>query len=119
MAINERTILAVARWFTRIVGTAIIALIVALAVGEGVSNPLATPIREQLLSIALVTMIVGLVAAWKWEGIGGLLILGGWVLFAVVNHGIRLNLVFGPMFLVGLLYLGCWWMKRNVASSPP
>ena len=119
MAIHERQILAVARWTARVVGTAILALIVALAVGEGVPNPLALPIREQLLSIALVTMIVGLIVAWKWERIGGPLILGGFAFFAIVNHGVRLNLVFGPMFVVGLIYLACGWMKRNVASSPP
>ena len=52
-------------------------------------------------------MIVGLVVALKWEGVGGSLILGGMAFFAVVNGGVRLNLVFGPMFLVGLICLGC------------
>ena len=47
-------------------------------------------------------MVVGLIVAWKWERIGGLLILGGLAIFAVVNHGVRLNLVFGPMVAVGL-----------------
>ena len=52
------------------------------------------------LLAALATMIV----AFKWEG--GLLILGGLPFFAIVNHGVQINLVFGPMFVVGLINLG-------------
>jgi hypothetical protein len=36
---------------------------------------------------------------------------GGFALFAVVNHGIRFNLVFGPMLAVGLLYLLCGCLR--------
>jgi hypothetical protein len=40
-----------------------------------------------LIFVAFATMVVGFVVARKWEGIDGLLILGGFALFAVVNHG--------------------------------
>jgi hypothetical protein len=105
------SLLTVLRWTARILGTAILILIATFAIGEGVPNPLATTIREDLLSVALLTMLVGLVAAWRWEGIGGLLILGGLAFFAVVNHGVPLNLVFAPMLVVGLIYLGCGWRR--------
>jgi len=39
------------------------------------------------------------------EPLGGLLILGGLVFFAVVNHGVPINLIFEPMFVVGC----CTW----------
>jgi hypothetical protein len=31
------------------------------------------------------TILVGLHVAWKWEGVGGLLILGGFAFFAIVK----------------------------------
>lgn len=65
------------RWTARIVGTAILVLIAAIAIGEGVPNLLAQPLPVNLLFVAMLTMVVGLIAAWKWEGIGGLLTLGG------------------------------------------
>jgi hypothetical protein len=65
----------------------------------------------------MLTMIVGQVVAWKWEGVGGLLVLGAFVLFAVVNHGVPLNVVFGPWLLTGLLYLACGWMKSKAAGG--
>jgi len=50
-------------------------------------------------------------------GIGGLLILFGPPFFAIVNHGIQLNLVFGPMFWVGLVYLGCGWRRAIISAD--
>ena len=72
-----------------------------------------------LLFAALLTMIVGLILAWKWGRLGGVLILDGFAFFAIVNHGIKLNFAFGPMLTVGLLYLGCGAraMKSNRSSG--
>ena len=62
-------------------------------------------------------MIAAPLAAWKWERIGGLLILGGFAFFAAVNHGVKLNVVFGSMLAVGLLHLLCGWL-RNTVTQP-
>ena len=111
----ERQALTVARWTARLVGTTILALIAALAIGESVHPArLFEALSVALRTTAMLTMMVGLVVAWQWERIGGILILGGLVFFAIVNHGVRLNLVFGPMLAVGLIYLGCgWWRGRQ------
>ncbi len=118
MAINERQILTIARWTARVVGTLILLLIAVFAIGEGVPNPLHGLLRENLLTVAMLTMIVGQIAAWKWESIGGVLILGAFGLFAVVNHRFQINIVFVPWLLTGLLYLGCGWMKSRIGSAP-
>jgi hypothetical protein len=62
-------------------------------------------------------MIVGQVVAWKWVGIGGFLILGGFALFSIVNHGVSLNIVFGPWLVTGLLYLVCWWRTPKTITG--
>jgi len=111
------TFLAGARWTARTIGTLLLLLIAIFAMGEGMPNPLSLSIRELLLFAAILSMIVGQIAAWKWEGIGGVLILGGFAFFCIVNHGIPLNIVFGPWLLTGLIYLGCWCMKRSAANS--
>lgn len=111
-------ILTVARWTARIIGTLILLLIAIFAIGEGVPNPLTLSPREILLFAALATMIVGQIVAFRWEGIGGVLILGGFAFFSIVNHRISINIVFGPWLLTGLIYLACWWMKNKVAGWP-
>ena len=63
--------------------------------------------RRESTSAAILTMMVGLVVAWKWEGIGGVLILGGFAFLSIVNHRISINIVFGPWLLTGLIYLAC------------
>jgi hypothetical protein len=61
----------------------------------------------------MLTIMVGLAVARKWECLGGMLILSGLAFFAIVNHGVKLNVVFGPMLAVGLMYVGYgWWRAR-------
>ena len=98
---------SVLRWTARVIGILILLTIVALAIGEGGPNPFRISLRENLLGLGLLPMIGGIVVGWKWEGIGGLLILGGFAFFAIVNHRLSLNVVTVPWLLAGLLYLGC------------
>lgn len=114
---TERRIVAVVRWTARTIGIAILGLIVVFAIGEGIPSPLAMSLRENLLSVALLPMIVGQIVAWRWEGVGGGLILFGFILFAIVNHGVPLNIVFGPLLATGLLYLTCWWRKPKAVGK--
>ena len=114
---HERLLVTGLRWTARTIGTALLVLIAILAIGhigQGGPNPLQGSFRESLLGSALLTMLVGQIVAWKWEGIGSLLILGGFALFAIVNPGVRLNqslVVVGPWLVTGLLYLLCWWKR--------
>ena len=114
---SERRVVTVLRWTARVIGTLILLLIAALAIGEGLHPArLFESLRVTLLTVAMLTMMGGTVVGWKWEGIGGLLILGGFVFFAIVKYGDALNIVFGPWLLAGLLYLECWWMKSKAAG---
>jgi hypothetical protein len=106
-------LLTVVRWTARVLGTLILLLIAMFAIGQGVHPArMFQPLGVAILTVALLTMIVGQLVAWKWEGVGGGLIVGSFALFSIVNHGVPLNIVFGPWLLTGLLYLGCWWMDR-------
>jgi hypothetical protein len=107
--LTERRIVAIVRWTARTIGIALLGLIAAFTIGEGVPNPLRGTLPEHLLTLGFQAMIIGQIVAWKWEGIGSLLILGGFALFAIVNHGVPLNVVYGPWLVTGLLYLVCWW----------
>jgi hypothetical protein len=123
MALNERLVVTILRWTARTVGAAILILIAILAigdVGQGGPNPLHGSWRENLLGVALWTMVLGQIVAWKWEGIGSLLILGAFVLFATVNRPFRFNIVYGTWLLLGLLYLTCWWRGhgKNAVCRP-
>ena len=112
--LTEKRIVIAVRWIGRILSVLLLGLMVVLAIGEAKPEHL----REMVLGNALFTILVGLVIAWKWEGLGSLLILGGFAVFAIVN-GSR-TFMFHPLhnpfyaFLItGLLFSFCWWRTRR------
>ncbi len=114
---RERLVVTVLRWTARAMGAALLVLVAAFAIGEGMPIPFRGSLPENLLTLGFQTMLIGQIVAWKWDGIGSLLILGGFALFAAVNHGVPLNVVYGPWLVTGLLYLVCWWRRPRVAVT--
>lgn len=114
--LTEPWVVVVSRWTARTIGIPLFALLVLLTFGDGAPNPLTASRREILFVAVALTMLVGLVLAWKREAVGGLLILGGLVLFATADEAFLLNIVFTPWLVTGLLYLVCWLGKRRVAG---
>lgn len=106
--VGDHWIVVVSRWTARTISLPPFVLVIVLTLGDGVLNPLAASLRENLFGTVALTLLVGLVLAWKWEGAGGLLILAGLALFAVADHGTLLSIVFAPWPVTGLLHLVCW-----------
>jgi hypothetical protein len=100
--------MTVLRWFARIIGTIpLLLLLVVFAMGFfSLFNPTATSIKEILLCVADVTMIVGLIIAWKWELLGGLLIFGG-IFLVIVNCVVPRGVFWGLLLAAGLIHFGC------------
>lgn len=118
---NERLMVTVLRWTARIIGIAQLGPVILTAVWairQGVPNPFTASLQENLVGMAMLTMTLGVFIGWKWEGIGGLLIVGGVALDAV-NYGIWLNVPTVAWLVTGLLYLICWWRtsRRSVSED--
>jgi len=105
---TEPWMVVVSRWTARAIAIPLFALLVLLTMGDGVPNPLTASRRETLFGVVALTMLMGCVLAWRWEGVGGLLILGSLVLFAAADEPFLLNIVLAPWLVMGLLYLVCW-----------
>ncbi len=109
-------------WFARILGSIIVLFVlfmfIAYAVnpqGSGKMNVNVIP-----LMIGMIAMMVGLVVAWFRELIGGLLTIGGFIFFLVIE--MTSSQGFDAWFLVifpiiALLHLFCWWKKRLLSST--
>ena len=115
------------RWVARLLALALAGLIVAMAIGEGF-NPTKLKARELALTIPFFVMWLGLLVGWRWEGLGGLLVVAGvagfYLLhFAVTGFGnLPRGWVFPSLALPGILFLACWfWEKPHAAAaqSPP
>ena len=118
---NGRIILWL-RWLTRLTGLGLTLLVLAIISSEYLAGepPLTwtdmTP-AVILTFIALFAMVVGAVMAWRWEGIGGTLVLGGALLFGLVNsigHDAFGAVIVEPAFtVVGALFVVCWWYTQR------
>ena len=78
------------------------------------------PWWENLMPAALFLAVVGLAAAWKWEGIGGAMAVG----FALFNLLIYMAsgreevgaviLIILPVVIPGLMFLACWRGSKDI-----
>ena len=125
MTINTSIITGI-RWFARIVGSILVLLVLAIAIGEMITEPppratgKITP-RDIPLFIGLILMVAGIIVAWFKEGIGGLLTVGGFIIFLVAHFIFYGNIPGVPIFIIflitGLLFIFCSWQSRKVAKQ--
>jgi hypothetical protein len=106
------------RWTARIISILIISLFLLFFIGESVTehHPNAEPIA--IINIVVgVLMIGGLVVAWKWEFLGGLISVIGFIGVGIVNpRSFTLPMMY--LFLLpAILFLICAWKSRSLRSA--
>ncbi len=109
------------QWAARIIGTLFVVMFLTVFVVESVQKGGMQVERGRVaMLIFLFLSFVGLIAAWKWEGLGGALALGSLVVFAILGHlsggkpggTIVVCAMYG---LPALLFLLHWWWTRGEA----
>ena len=116
--LGERWFVVTSRWSARTLSIPLFVLLVLLTLGDGVPNVLVASSRERLFAFLTLVMLFGVVLAWKWEGMGSLLILGGLVLFVAADEAYLLRIVFVSWVVTGLLYVVCWVGRRQQRECP-
>lgn len=61
-------------------------------------------------------VIIALIIAWRWEGVGSILFIL-FALFYLVMSGGGGWVISGPLFLLGFLFLLNWIHKRRLKTS--
>ena len=105
----------IGRWTARIAGTLMALFFLAFFVGEGFPNIFRLHWRESLSVLALSAVVVGLLLAWIWEGLGGAVALAGMVLFMLLTGTRGIGLLLVPA-AIGLLHVVCWWRLRSATG---
>ena len=109
------------RWFARILGSIILLLVLLMVIGEvllmepppGSTGKLGE--GDIPFMTGMIVMLVGIVVAWFREGLGGLLMIGGFIPFLVDELKSGFNAWFLVIFpIIGLLHLFCWWQSRRL-----
>ena len=106
------------RWTARLLGLLVIVVLIRNVAGAGIPTLSELTTDQQLLYLAIGIMLIGVVGAWKAEGVGGLIILFGsgvhWFLEGQLPQG---YLAVVP--LVGCLHLIAWLLDHQPAPSGP
>jgi hypothetical protein len=87
---NNCPIAVVLRWAGRGLGLALFAfvawfLIAHVAAGDG-PNPFKMDAAELGLFVTLFTAVGGMLLGWRWEVVGGVLVVAGMLLFYLINQ---------------------------------
>lgn len=106
--LRDPWIVVTCRWTARTISIPLFVLLVLFTPVDGMQDLLVASQRVWLFVVVDLMVLFGLILAWRWEGVGGLLILGGLILFAAAGEAFLLNIVFMPWLVTGLAYLVCW-----------
>jgi len=115
------------RWTARILALIAAGLFVYSAVEVGPrllptlswTHPQGVP-----LLIGLIVGLAGVLLAWRWELIGGIMaVVGAAAVMALVCLGSGTDMLYCaflftlPIFIAGALYLACCWRKRTATTA--
>jgi hypothetical protein len=119
---NNNRIAKIIRWIARIWGSISLAFLVfmvgahliATITGKGEPIGKFNSISEiaSFFFFPLCTLI-GLAIAWKWEGLGGLITIGGIICFHMIRPDLLFDLMINGLAAPGLLYLLYWLFTRT------
>ena len=106
------------RWTARIAGALLFLFFLAFFFGEGPPNLLRTSAHENLLFLAMAALFAGLALAWKWEGLGGLLSVAGFILMGILERNPLETPFLRLPAVIGVVHVVCWWGLRAAAPPP-
>jgi len=104
------------RWLARIIGTLSVAVVLFLMVAESVEKGRIAIDSDRIPMTAFMFLaFIGLLIAWKWEGLGGVAALGGLIAFNILAPASEGGtfVVTGLYGLPALLFIFCWWKTRK------
>ncbi|MGA2143698.1 MAG: hypothetical protein ABSH49_01805 [Bryobacteraceae bacterium] len=105
------------RWTARILGTLIVLLFLALLVGEGMPAVSQLTASEKLSFLGMAGLTVGLLLAWKWEGLGGMVSVAGFALLVAIGREHLRMWAFWLPALVAIVHILCWERLRTDAPA--
>ncbi|MCB0618661.1 MAG: hypothetical protein KDC43_03175 [Saprospiraceae bacterium] len=108
-----KTLLPALKWIARLIGLLFVLLLVANMLSSGLPELLKFSWTETLELVGLLLMITGIFQEYRWELVGGLLMIAGYLVFAVAEGQVLVGLVFPFIFVAGALHVLVWIWKRN------
>lgn len=115
-ALNKSNLISGTRYLARLFNVLLLFVVVALLLKSFDLHSKESSL-EFVFLISFLILLLGLILAWHWEKIGGLLILIGFILLTYFNTSVnpKFNFsIFNILFpLTGILFLICCWSEQK------
>jgi hypothetical protein len=109
------------RWLARLLAAFVVGIVLLFLVGTGGFNPFTLSSAEGLELAFFLTACLGMVTAWRWESIGGIIAIVGIALFIgtefALKGGLPRGWMFYLMFLPGFLFILDSFLRRRVTRK--
>ena len=111
---SAKVILLIARIWGSLILAFILFFVVAHIFGEEEADEGFRTAGELISFIAFpVSLVVGLSTAYKWEGIGGFIVIIGAIIFFALRPDLLLSFIFYLAFMPGVLYVVYWFLTKD------
>jgi len=101
--------LTIILWVARLLGSVVIVFLLFMTIGELLSTNTKTVMikSSDILTLLLfpISTILGLLIAFKWKGLGGLITVGGMICLHVIRPDLASSLLISAFAIPGLLYI--------------
>jgi hypothetical protein len=110
------------RWAARVLTVFLVGIVLLFLIGAGGFNRFTVSPVEAVMATLLVTTCIGMLIAWRWSFIGGVIVTSSILLYYAVDVLVRggrflTNPFFDLMLLAGILFMASALIKRhNVVS---
>jgi len=120
---NKKQIAKIIRLIARIWGSLLLLFVLIMVGGELVKHLSGEPqffidSASDLFGVLFFPVFcIGLGIAYKWEGLGGLIIIGAIIITQIVDGRLTLDLLTALFAASGLLFLVYWVLARNLKET--
>jgi hypothetical protein len=118
---NTRVSLCALRWSARVLSILAVGVVLLFAFGEGLNLSHFTPRELVLFLFFPFGVCLGMVLAWRWEGLGGGITVASFAAFYLVHRFMSSSFPRGFAFVAlaapGFLFLLCWLWARSTTKQ--
>ncbi len=109
-----KLITSIIRWLARFLGVFLFLFFAWFAIEFGIDDP--SHMNPQLVRLFYTHMLMmfALIVVWRFELLGGIILVIGYSYFSIINHTFWTNPIYPIFFFIGLLHLFSWAFRYGV-----
>ncbi len=110
----QKFIFSIIRWLARFLGVFLFLFFAWFAIEFGIDDPSHMNPQLQRLFYTHMLMMISLIFVWRFELIGGVILIVAYSYFSIINYTFWTNPIYPIFFFVGLLHIMSWSFRYGL-----